>query len=58
MAKSIKCSDTGVDCDWSATAETEEELLKKVHEHAKEQHGFTEITPELLAKVKANIKDQ
>jgi predicted small metal-binding protein len=58
MAKSIKCSDTGVDCDWSTTAETEEELLKKVHEHAKEQHGFTEITPELLAKVKANIKDQ
>jgi len=58
MAKSIKCSDAGVDCDWSATAETEEELLKKVHEHAKEEHGFTEMPQELLAKVKENIKDQ
>ena len=58
MAKSIKCSDTGVECDWSATAETEDELLKKVQEHAKDEHGFTEIPQELLAKVKENIKDQ
>jgi len=54
MTKSIS-SDAGVDCDWSATAETEEELLKKVHEHAKE-HGFTEIPDELLAQIKANMK--
>lgn len=57
MAKSIKCSDVGVDCDWGATAQTEEELMKKIAAHAKE-HGFNEIPNELLAKVKANIKDQ
>lgn len=57
MTKSIKCSDAGVDCDWSATAETEDELMTKVQAHAKE-HGFNEITPELLQKVKAAIRDQ
>ncbi|MGI0082027.1 MAG: DUF1059 domain-containing protein [Nitrosopumilaceae archaeon] len=57
MTKSIKCSDVGVDCDWGASAQTEEELMKKILEHAKE-HGFTEIPKELLPKVKAAIKDQ
>lgn len=56
MTKSIKCSDVGVDCDWGTTAPTEEELMKKIAEHAKE-HGFNEIPKELIAKVKANIKD-
>ena len=57
MTKSIKCFDVGVDCDWKATAETEEELMKKILEHAKE-HGFKEIPMELLPKVNAAIKDQ
>jgi len=55
MVKSIKCSDVGVDCDWSASAETEEELMKKIQEHAKE-HGFEDIPPELAAKVQSAIK--
>ena len=57
MTKIIKCSDVGVDCDWSASANTEEELLKKVQVHAKE-HGFNDIPSELLAKVKASIKEK
>lgn len=56
MTKSIKCSDVGVDCDWSASAQTEEELYKKIEVHAKE-HGFNGIPKELLSKVKAAIKD-
>ena len=57
MAKTIKCADVGVDCDWSATAETEEDLMKKIQAHAKE-HGFNDIPPEILAKVKGAIKEQ
>jgi predicted small metal-binding protein len=56
MTKSIKCSDVGVDCDWSATAKTEEELMKKIKEHAI-THGFHDIPKELAAKVKSNIKE-
>ena len=56
MAKSIKCSDVGVDYDWGATVPTEDDLMKKIAVPAKE-HGFNEIPKELLAKVKANIKD-
>ncbi len=57
MTKSISCADTGADCNWSATAETEEELMKKVAEHAKEEHEGMEVTPELVAKIKSHIKE-
>ena len=57
MAKSIKCLDVGVACDFEAQAPTEEELMKKVHEHARTAHGMKEIPPELVAKVKKAIRD-
>ncbi len=57
MTKSISCADEGSDCGWSATAETEEELLGKVAEHAKAEHKDLEVTPELVEKIKSLIKD-
>ncbi|UCF59598.1 MAG: DUF1059 domain-containing protein [Candidatus Bathyarchaeota archaeon] len=39
MAKILRCRDVGVDCDHVIRAETEEELMKKVAEHAKTVHG-------------------
>jgi predicted small metal-binding protein len=43
-------------CQYIKRCETEEELLKKAAEHAKE-HGIRELTPELIELVKANIHD-
>ena len=57
MAKSISCADAGADCSWSATAETEEELMGKVADHVKEEHKELEVTPELVEKVKSLIKE-
>ena len=57
MAKCMKCSDVGVDCDFEATAPTEAELMVKLQEHARTAHGFKDIPPELVAKVKAAIRD-
>ncbi len=57
MTKSISCADAGSDCGWSATAETEEELMNKVAEHAKAEHKDMEITPEVVAKIKSIIKE-
>ena len=57
MVKSISCADAGSDWGWSATAETEEELIGKVAEHAKIDHRDLEITPEIVKKIKSLIKD-
>ena len=57
MTKSISCADTGANCSWSTTAETEEEIMNKVAQHAKEDHPDLEVTPELVAKIKSIIKE-
>jgi len=54
---SFKCKDVGVDCSFEATAETEEELMKKIAEHAKEAHGMETIPADMLARVKQAIKE-
>jgi predicted small metal-binding protein len=39
LTKSFECSDAGVPCKAKVTGETEEEVLAKAVEHAKEAHG-------------------
>jgi len=57
MAKSISCSDAGKDCGWSATAETEEELMSKVTEHVISDHKEIELNDESISGIKSLIKD-
>jgi predicted small metal-binding protein len=58
MAKILECAkvDPSSGCQYVVRGETEEEVLAKAAEHAKE-HGITEVTPELMERVKANIRD-
>jgi predicted small metal-binding protein len=58
MAKILECAkvDPSSGCQHVVRGETEEEVLTKAAEHAKE-HGIREVTPELMARVKANIRD-
>lgn len=56
--KHIACADIVPDCPFTASAATEEELLKKVTAHAAQHHGITDVTPELASKVKAAIKSR
>ena len=58
MAKVIHCRDVGFDCDGVIRAETEEEALKMVAEHAKTAHGLEEVTPEIAEQVKAVMRDE
>jgi len=58
MGKVLECAkvDPSSGCAHVVKGETEEEVLKKAGEHAKE-HGIREVTPELIARVKANIRN-
>jgi predicted small metal-binding protein len=58
MAKVLRCREVGMDCDFVARGETEEEILKKAAEHADTDHGMKEIPEEVLAKVRAAIRDE
>ena len=56
--KYIACAALVSECTFEATAPTEEELLKMVAAHAAHTHGITEVTPELVEKVKAAIQNR
>jgi predicted small metal-binding protein len=53
---SFKCKDLGMDCSWSATAKTENELLTKIADHAKKNHNIPTIDDAMMKKVKQAIK--
>jgi predicted small metal-binding protein len=58
MVKMVECAkvDPSSGCAEVIRGETEDDVLQKAGEHAK-QHGIREATPELIARVKANIRD-
>ena len=58
MAKVLKCKDIGMECDFVARGETEDEILKQAAEHAGTTHNMTENSDEILAKVRAAIHDE
>ena len=56
--KYIACAEIVPDCPFEASALTEEELMKLVAAHAAHDHGITEVSPELQAKVRSAIKSR
>ncbi|HEX7005378.1 MAG TPA: DUF1059 domain-containing protein [Trueperaceae bacterium] len=56
--KLLYCKDVGFDCGYVAKANSEEELLKLVAEHAEREHRLTEIPEEVVAQAKAAIREE
>ena len=52
----MRCRDVGFDCDGVVRAESEEELLRQVAEHAQTVHGV-EVTPELVEQMKSLVHE-
>jgi len=53
----FKCRDIGMSCPFEATAKTEDELMKKITEHAAKAHNMkAPFPPDMMAKVKKAIK--
>lgn len=59
MVKVIECNQVVPEsgCDHVVRGATEEAALRNAADHAK-QHGIVEVTPELMAKVKAAMHDE
>jgi predicted small metal-binding protein len=57
MAKVLRCEDVMPGCSFEARG-TEEEVMKKAAEHAKKEHNITDLTPEIVTKVKAAIVEE
>lgn len=57
MTKIMKCSSVGFNCDFVARGQNEDEVMTKVAEHARKDHGMQTIPEEVATKVKAAIHE-
>lgn len=53
--KQFACAAVMPECHTRLEAETEEELVRRVGQHAHEVHGLDEIPTEIVERVRANI---
>ena len=58
MSKSFRCADAGVVCRAKVTGDTEDEVLQKAIEHARERHAVDLTSSTTLVKfARAAIRD-
>ena len=53
--KKFSCGDVVPGCDATWVCSTEDDILTNVAAHASADHGLVEVSPELVAAVRANI---
>jgi predicted small metal-binding protein len=58
MAKVLRCRDVGLDYEGEIRAETEEEIMRQAAEHAQAKNNMTEMSLEVVQKVRAAIRDE
>ncbi len=57
MAKKFACKDIGLSCGFEARADSEDELMGKIAEHARTAHNMQSIDAATMSKIKAAIKE-
>jgi predicted small metal-binding protein len=57
MTKVLKCREVGLDCNFVARADTDEELMKQIAEHATTTHGVKDMPEDVVARVRSVICD-
>lgn len=55
--KCFSCKDVGVNCSWTTTGKDNEEVLKKIEQHARDMHHMDRISEDFRQKIIANIRD-
>ena len=54
--KTFTCGAVVPGCTASFTAETEEGILEQVAQHARDEHGMTDVLRDVVRQVRANIR--
>ena len=54
---SFRCADMGhKECSWEARGSNQDEVLRKVEQHGREQHNMTNIDEDTRNKERSNIR--
>ena len=56
MAYELNCADTGATCSFSVKAETEDEVMQHVANHASIAHPDLDLNDETVAQIKGLVR--
>jgi len=56
--KNFKCQDTGRECDWEASANTDDEIIQQAAEHGKQRHGIQQVDEKLREQIRSLIHEE
>ncbi len=56
--KHLRCRDVGLDCDFEAHGSSEDDVMRQAADHAATEHGMSEVSDDLAAKIRERIKDE
>jgi predicted small metal-binding protein len=53
----MRCRDSGQNCDWKATAENDEEVLRQAAHLGQQKHGMKDFAEDIHECLQAKIRD-
>ena len=56
--KEFRCGELVPGCEARFEDESEEEILRKVRTHARDEHGMPEVPPEVVDTIRATIVER
>jgi predicted small metal-binding protein len=56
--KELRCSDLNPGCSFRAEGKDVDEVMKKASEHARKDHGMSQIPADIAQKAQAAIRDK
>ena len=57
MTRELHCADAGFECDKTIEGESDDEVMSKAADHAREAHGLDEVDEETSAKLRSLIHE-
>ena len=56
--KEFRCGELVPGCEARFESESEDELLERIADHARDEHGMPEVPPEIVDKIRAAISER
>ena len=58
MAKTLLCAEVVPGCTHTMTGNDEDDVMRQAADHAASEHGMSELSDDLAAKIRERIKDE
>lgn len=56
--KAFACREVGMNCEWKTAGRDDEEIIERIRQHARVEHGLEQVPEDLIEKVRASLAEE